>query len=185
MLLHSAGQPGSTELSLSPIQMHSLRTFWALLIPWPRGVWLLYVLSSIAAVGMAAAVWKSSSPRALRFSALILASVLVNPHHLHLRPAGTGTGVLAAGGLGSSPTRGIHPRARSRCCCTSPSSCRCLAHCRGGLTFNSPSQCCRVVMFPVANIQNSESQICLRTNPPLYNPSSHRETLCELQKLSS
>ncbi len=80
MLLHSAGQPGSTELSLSPIQMHSLRTFWELLIPWPRGVWILYALSSIAAVGMATAVWKSSSPRTLRFSALILASVLVNPH---------------------------------------------------------------------------------------------------------
>jgi alpha-1,2-mannosyltransferase len=80
MLLHSAGQPGTTELTLSPLQMHSLRTFWELLIPWPCGVWILYVLSSLAVVGIAAAVWKSSSPMALRFSALILASVLVNPH---------------------------------------------------------------------------------------------------------
>jgi Glycosyltransferase family 87 len=80
MLLHSAGQPSTTELVFSPIQMHSLRTFWELLIPWPRGVGILYVLSSIVVVGMAAAIWKSSSPRALRFSALILASVLVNPH---------------------------------------------------------------------------------------------------------
>jgi len=80
MLLHSAGQPGTTELSLSPIQMHSLRTFWVLLIPWPRGVWALYALSSLAVIGMAAAVWKSSSPPALRFSALTLAAVLVNPH---------------------------------------------------------------------------------------------------------
>lgn len=80
MLLHSAGHPGTTELTLSPLQMHSLRTFWELLIPWPRGVWILYVLSSLAVVGIAAAVWKSSSPRALRFSALILTSVLVNPH---------------------------------------------------------------------------------------------------------
>ncbi|HEY6371340.1 MAG TPA: glycosyltransferase family 87 protein [Candidatus Sulfotelmatobacter sp.] len=80
MLLHSASQPSTTELVSSPIQMHSLHTFWELLIPWPRGVWILYALSSITLIGMAAAVWKSSSPRALRFSALILASVLVNPH---------------------------------------------------------------------------------------------------------
>jgi len=80
MLLHSAGQPGATELNLSPIQMHSLRTFWELLIPWPRGVWILYVLTSLAVVAMAAAVWKYSSERSFRFSALILASVLVNPH---------------------------------------------------------------------------------------------------------
>jgi alpha-1,2-mannosyltransferase len=79
-LLHSAGHPDTAELSLSPIQMHSLRTFWWLLIPWPRAAWALYILSSLAVVGMAAAVWKSSSPRALRFCALILAAVLVNPH---------------------------------------------------------------------------------------------------------
>jgi Glycosyltransferase family 87 len=80
MLLHSAGQPSTAELSLSPIQMHSLRTFWALLVPWPIAVWVLYILSSLAVIGMAAAVWKSSSPLTLRFSALIFAAVLVNPH---------------------------------------------------------------------------------------------------------
>jgi hypothetical protein len=80
MLLHSAARPGTAELVFSPIQMHSLRTFWALLIPWPRVVWLLYVLSSIAVVGIAADVWKSRSERVSQFSALILASVLVNPH---------------------------------------------------------------------------------------------------------
>lgn len=79
-LLHSAGRPSTTELSLSPIQMHSLRSFWVLLVPWPRAVWVLYILTSLAAIAMAAAVWKSSSPLALRFSALILAAVLVNPH---------------------------------------------------------------------------------------------------------
>jgi alpha-1,2-mannosyltransferase len=79
-LLHSAGQPGFTELSLSPIQMHSLRTLWVLLIPWPRAVWVLYIVSSVAVIGMAAAVWKTSSPLTLRFSALVLAAVLVNPH---------------------------------------------------------------------------------------------------------
>jgi hypothetical protein len=80
MLFHSVGRPSTTELSLSPIQMHSLRSFWVLLVPWPRGVWVLYILSSLAVIGLAAAVWKSSSPLALRFSALVLATVLVNPH---------------------------------------------------------------------------------------------------------
>ncbi len=79
-LLHSASHPGATELTFSPMQMHSLHTFWELLIPWPRGVWALYILSSLAVIGIAAAVWKSAAPRALRFSALILAAVLVNPH---------------------------------------------------------------------------------------------------------
>jgi hypothetical protein len=79
-LLYSAGRPGSAELRLSPIQMHSLYSFWELMIPWPRGVWALYLLSSLAVVAMAGAVWKSSAPAAVRFSALILAAVLVNPH---------------------------------------------------------------------------------------------------------
>jgi alpha-1,2-mannosyltransferase len=79
-LLHSAGHPGTTELMFSPMQMHSLHTFWELLIPWPRGAWILYLLSSLMVIGMAAAVWKSSSLPAFRFSALVLAAVLVNPH---------------------------------------------------------------------------------------------------------
>jgi hypothetical protein len=80
MLLHSASRPSSTELSLSSIQMHSLYSFWELLIPWPPGVWIAYLLATIAAVALATAIWKSSCPLALRFSALVLAAVLVNPH---------------------------------------------------------------------------------------------------------
>jgi len=79
-LLHSAGHPGSTELLFSPIQMHSLYSFWEILIPWRPGVWVLYLLSSFAVIGIAAAIWKSSAPVALRFSALVFAAVLVNPH---------------------------------------------------------------------------------------------------------
>jgi alpha-1,2-mannosyltransferase len=80
MLLQSAASPRTTELILSPIQMHSLRAFWVLLIPWPQAVLVLYTLSAIAVIVMAAAVWRSSSPLTFRFSALILAAVLVSPH---------------------------------------------------------------------------------------------------------
>lgn len=80
MLHHSAGHPGSTELRLSSIQMHSLYSFWELLFPWPRGVWIAYVLTVIIVIALAATIWKSASYAALRFSALLLAAVLVNPH---------------------------------------------------------------------------------------------------------
>ena len=80
MLLHSASQPGTTELSLSPIQMHSLRSFWALLIPSPAVVWMLYLASSILVIVLAIATWRSSPFLPLRFSSLLIAAVLVNPH---------------------------------------------------------------------------------------------------------
>lgn len=80
MLLHSAREPGSTELSLSRVQMHSLYSFWEILVPWRGGVWALYILTSLMAIGIAAAIWKSSSSLGIRFSALILAAVLINPH---------------------------------------------------------------------------------------------------------
>jgi hypothetical protein len=60
--------------------MHSLRSFWLLLIPWPQAAFALYILSCILILWIASAIWKSSSPLALRFSALTLAAVLINPH---------------------------------------------------------------------------------------------------------
>jgi hypothetical protein len=68
------------ELNLAPIQMHSLRSFWSLLVSWPTVALAFYVVSSIAVIAIAAAIWRSSSPLARRFSALTLAAVLVNPH---------------------------------------------------------------------------------------------------------
>jgi len=79
-LWHISRVIGSVELSLAPIQMHSLRSFWSLLIPWPEIALTLYLLSSMIVVSLAAVVWKSSSPLTIRFSALTLAAVLVNPH---------------------------------------------------------------------------------------------------------
>jgi hypothetical protein len=79
-LWHISRVLGALELSLAPIQMHSLRSFWSLLIPWPQLALAIYILGSIVVIAMAAAVWKSPAPLALRFSALTLAAVLVNPH---------------------------------------------------------------------------------------------------------
>jgi alpha-1,2-mannosyltransferase len=80
MLLHSASRPGATELRFSPILMHSLYSFWELLIPWPRAVWALYLLTSALVVAMTSSIWKSSASRSSAWAALIVASVLVNPH---------------------------------------------------------------------------------------------------------
>ncbi len=80
MLLHSATHPGGTELLYSPVQMHSLRSFFTLLIPWPHFELGLYVIMSLGVIGGAAVIWRSQSHPEIRFSALILASVLVNPH---------------------------------------------------------------------------------------------------------
>ena len=80
MLRHTARWIDTAELSLAPIQMHSLRSFFSLLIPSPAIAFALYVLSSICVVWLASQVWKSQSPLALRFSALTLAAVLLNPH---------------------------------------------------------------------------------------------------------
>ncbi len=84
-LRHISRVIGAAELSLAPIQMHSLRSFWSLLIPWtstpaPQLALALYVISSIAIIALAALTWKSPAPLTLRFSALTLAAVLVNPH---------------------------------------------------------------------------------------------------------
>ena len=79
-LCHISRAIDTAELSLAPIQMHSLRSFWSLLIPWPGVALVLYAVSSIVIIVMAAAAWRSSAPLALRFSALTLAAVLVNPH---------------------------------------------------------------------------------------------------------
>jgi hypothetical protein len=80
MLLHMPDRLELVELSLAPIQMHSLRSFWILLIPWPRAAFCLYLVTSIVAVAIAGRVCKPSVSLPLRFSALTLAAVLCNPH---------------------------------------------------------------------------------------------------------
>jgi glycosyl transferase family 87 len=80
MLRHSSRWTDIAELSLAPIQMHSLRSFFSLLIPSPAIAFTPYVLSSICVAWLASRVWQSESAVSVRFPALILAAVLINPH---------------------------------------------------------------------------------------------------------
>jgi alpha-1,2-mannosyltransferase len=61
-------------------QTHSLRSFWSLLLPWPRVAFVLYAISAFAVFLFAVRVWKSKSPLSLRYSGLLLATVLISPH---------------------------------------------------------------------------------------------------------
>jgi hypothetical protein len=63
-------------------QTHSLRTFWSMIVPEPRLSLGLYVLSTVVVLGFTIACWKrgDSVPLSLRYSTLLVASVLVAPH---------------------------------------------------------------------------------------------------------
>ena len=63
-----------------PYQMHSLRAFWSLLIPWSPLAFVLYAATAAAALTVAARCWRSETPLGLRYSALMLATILVAPH---------------------------------------------------------------------------------------------------------
>ena len=63
-----------------PYQTHCLRTFWSMLVPW-SGVSLgLYVISAVVVLAWTIAIWKGHLPFPLKYSALLLATVLVSPH---------------------------------------------------------------------------------------------------------
>jgi hypothetical protein len=64
-----------------PYQTHCLRTFWSMLIPWPNAALAFYVVSAGVVLGWTIALWKRGDVAwALRYSALLLAAVLVSPH---------------------------------------------------------------------------------------------------------
>jgi hypothetical protein len=71
----------TTEVdAIALAQLHSLRSFWAELIPWHGPASFLYFASSVTVVCLAVQLWKSDASLAFRFSGLLLAAVLVNPH---------------------------------------------------------------------------------------------------------
>ena len=63
-----------------PYQMHSLRAFWSLLIPWTPLAFLLYAITVVAVLAVAVHCWRSRASLGLRYSAVMLATVLVAPH---------------------------------------------------------------------------------------------------------
>ncbi|MGA8763042.1 MAG: glycosyltransferase family 87 protein [Candidatus Sulfotelmatobacter sp.] len=67
-------------LEPKPYQTHSLRSFWTMLLPWPRLALALYVISALLVLMIAVRCWQSRLSLPLRYSAFLLATVLVAPH---------------------------------------------------------------------------------------------------------
>jgi hypothetical protein len=63
-----------------PYQMHSLRAFWSLLLPWPRAALGFYVATALVVLVVAVQCWRSNASLQIRYSALLFATVLVAPH---------------------------------------------------------------------------------------------------------
>jgi alpha-1,2-mannosyltransferase len=62
-------------------QTHSLRTFWSMLIPWPRLSFALYLITALSVLAMTISLWRHRSVSLnVRFSALLFATVLIAPH---------------------------------------------------------------------------------------------------------
>ena len=62
-------------------QTHCLRTFWTMLIPWSGVAIALYTISAIVVLAITIALWRrAATPLSLRFSMLLLATVLLSPH---------------------------------------------------------------------------------------------------------
>lgn len=61
-------------------QTHCLRTFWSMIVPWPPASLALYAITAAAVLVLSLACWRSRLPLSLRYSELLLASVLVAPH---------------------------------------------------------------------------------------------------------
>jgi len=61
-------------------QTHSLRALWALLLPWPQVAFWMYAASAVAVLYVAYRCWEGVASLELRFSVLLLATVLVSPH---------------------------------------------------------------------------------------------------------
>jgi alpha-1,2-mannosyltransferase len=63
-----------------PYQTHSLRSFWSLLVAVPQLSLGLYAASAILTLIITLQCWQSGASLEIRYSALLLASVLIAPH---------------------------------------------------------------------------------------------------------
>lgn len=63
-------------------QTHCLRTFWSMLVPWTPASTFLYAVSALAVIFLVSDLWRKGDriPLSLRYSALLLATVLISPH---------------------------------------------------------------------------------------------------------
>ena len=61
-------------------QTHSLRTFWTMLLPWPRWAGAAYGISAALVVAITVKTWRSKAVIEMRFCSLLLATVLISPH---------------------------------------------------------------------------------------------------------
>jgi Glycosyltransferase family 87 len=61
-------------------QTHSLRTFWTMLVPWLPAALALYLITAIMVCALTIACWRSAIHLSLRYSALLLSTVLIAPH---------------------------------------------------------------------------------------------------------
>jgi len=80
--LGSFAQLRSAEPFLEPklYQMHSLRSFWTLLLPLRSAALAAYIISSFALVALGVMFWKRGKDLRLRYAALLLGTVLIAPH---------------------------------------------------------------------------------------------------------
>jgi hypothetical protein len=63
-----------------PYQMQSLRSFFSVLVPSSNVAYAAYLLTAVVVIVLAARCWRSAAALELRYSVLLLATVLVNPH---------------------------------------------------------------------------------------------------------
>ena len=84
-LLEYAGvlaQPGQLTMIVEQKlhHSHSLRTLWALLVPWRPAAMTLYVVTAAWVLRHTLRAWQSQAPLERRFAVLLFATVLVSPH---------------------------------------------------------------------------------------------------------
>jgi hypothetical protein len=65
---------------LEPRAGDSLRGFFRTFVPWEPAALIFYVAASGVTVVVAAQIWRSAAPFAIRASAMVVATILISPH---------------------------------------------------------------------------------------------------------
>jgi hypothetical protein len=68
------------EMEWQPYQMHSLRGFSLLLIPWPSIALIFTVCATVIAILLAVRVWRSDATLEVRYVVILLVTALTTPH---------------------------------------------------------------------------------------------------------